>query len=205
MLLFFNKIETPKAYHNSTLDVRCSMLDVHFLDQFSGVFVLKKINPVKTTNWKKLADHYEMMKSIHMKNLFADDPERFKTFSITFNDILVDYSKNRISGKTLRLLIGLAHEVGLKDAIDKMFSGAGINETENRAVLHVALRNRKNSPIYVNNEIFIGKGKGVMVADSYAAASSMLDAFSMLNQPVIIQEYIETEGVDIRAIVCLMK
>ena len=126
------------------------MFDVHFLDQFSGVFVLKKINPVKTTNWKKLADHYEMMKSVHMKNLFADDPERFKKFSIRFNDILVDYSKNRISGKTLRLLIGLAHEVGLKDAINKMFSGAGINETENRAVLHIALRNRKNSPIYVD-------------------------------------------------------
>jgi glucose-6-phosphate isomerase len=118
-------------------------------------FVLKKINPIKTKGWKKLADHYEMMKNIHMKHLFADDPERFKKFSIRFNDILVDYSKNRISGKTLRLLIGLAHEVGLKDAIDKMFSGARINETENRAVLHIALRNRKNSPIYV-------EGKDVM-------------------------------------------
>jgi len=114
--------------------------------------VLKKINPLKTNNWKDLADHYEMMKSIHMKQLFADDPERFKKFSIRFNDILVDYSKNRISGKTLRLLIGLAYEVGLKDAIDKMFSGAGINETENRAVLHIALRNRKNSPIYVDGK-----------------------------------------------------
>jgi len=114
--------------------------------------VLKKINPLKTNNWKDLTDHYEMMKSMHMKQLFADDPERFKKFSIRFNDILVDYSKNRISGKTLRLLIGLAYEVGLKDAIDKMFSGAGINETENRAVLHIALRNRKNSPIYVDDK-----------------------------------------------------
>jgi glucose-6-phosphate isomerase len=118
-------------------------------------FVLKRINPLKTKSWKKLVDHYEIMKNIHMKHLFADDPERFKKFSIRFNDILVDYSKNRISGKTLRLLIGLAHEVGLKDAIDKMFSGARINETENRAVLHIALRNRKNSPIYV-------EGKDVM-------------------------------------------
>ena len=114
--------------------------------------MLKKMNPLKTKSWKKLADHYEMMKDLHMKHLFADDPERFKRFSIRFNDILVDYSKNRISGKTLRLLIGLAHEVGLKDAIDKMFIGDRINETENRAVLHIALRNRKNSPIYVDGK-----------------------------------------------------
>jgi glucose-6-phosphate isomerase len=114
--------------------------------------VLKKINPLKKKSWKKLADHYEMMKHIHMKHLFADEPERFKKFSIRFNDILVDYSKNRISGETLRLLIGLTHEVGLKDAIDKMFSGARINETENRAVLHIALRNRKNSPIYIDGK-----------------------------------------------------
>ncbi|MBW1706757.1 MAG: glucose-6-phosphate isomerase [Deltaproteobacteria bacterium] len=114
--------------------------------------MLKKINPMETNSWKKLTNHYEMMKSIHMKDLFADDPERFNKFSIRFNDILVDYSKNRISEKTLRLLIGLAHEVGLKDAIDKMFSGAGINETENRAVLHIALRNRKNSPICVHGK-----------------------------------------------------
>jgi glucose-6-phosphate isomerase len=78
-------------------------------------FVLKKINPLKTKSWKKLADHYEMMQNIHMKHLFADDPERFKKFSVRFNDILVDYSKNLISAKTLRLLIGLAHEVDLKD------------------------------------------------------------------------------------------
>jgi glucose-6-phosphate isomerase len=139
--------------------------------------VLKKINPLKTKSWKKLEDHYEMMKDLHMKHLFADDPERFNKFSISFNDILVDYSKNRISGKTLRLLIGLAHEVGLKDAIDKMFSGAKINETENRAVLHIALRNRKSAPIYVD-------GKDVM-----PEVNAVLEKIKVFSSKVISGEW----------------
>ncbi len=114
--------------------------------------MLPKINPVKTMSWDKLTDHYEKIKNVHMKDLFSDDPERFKKFSIRFNDILVDYSKNRISEETLKLLIGLAHEVGLQDAINKIFSGDKINETENRAVLHIALRNRGNSPIHVDGK-----------------------------------------------------
>ena len=112
--------------------------------------MLVKINPSKTNSWKKLEDHSEIIKHIHMKDLFAKDPERFKKFSIRFNDILVDYSKNIITGETLKLLLGLAHKTGLKDSIDKMFSGDRINETENRPVLHIALRNRKNAPIYVD-------------------------------------------------------
>ncbi|WDN89014.1 glucose-6-phosphate isomerase [Desulfosarcina sp. BuS5] len=112
--------------------------------------MLVKINPSKTNSWKKLEDHSEIIKHIHMKDLFAKDPERFKKFSIRFNDILVDYSKNIIIGETLELLLGLAHKTGLKDSIDKMFSGDRINETENRPVLHVALRNRENAPIYVD-------------------------------------------------------
>ena len=118
-----------------------------------GLFgMLTKINYSKTKSWEKLTDHYKMMKNVHMKDLFADDPERFEKFSITFNDILVDYSKNRISEETLKLLVGLADEIGLRDAINKMFSGDKINETENRAVLHVALRNRENAPIYVDGK-----------------------------------------------------
>ncbi len=112
--------------------------------------MLVKINPSKTNSWNKLGDHSEIIKNIHMKDLFANDPERFKKFSIRFNDILVDYSKNIITGETLKLLLGLAHETGLKDSIDKMFFGDRINETENRPVLHVALRNRGNAPIYVD-------------------------------------------------------
>jgi glucose-6-phosphate isomerase len=114
--------------------------------------MLTKINPTKTENWKKLADHYEKMKNVQMKDLFADDPERFAKFSIRFNEILVDYSKNRLSGQTLKLLTGLADEIGLRDAIEKMFSGDKINATENRAVLHVALRNRGNTPVYVDDK-----------------------------------------------------
>ena len=114
--------------------------------------MLNKINPTKTKSWKKLADHFEIMKNVRMKDLFAEDQERFKKFSIRFKDILVDYSKNIITGETLRLLLELVHETGLKDAIYKMYSGDGINETENRPVLHIALRNRGNTPIYVDGK-----------------------------------------------------
>ena len=114
--------------------------------------MLTKTNPTETNSWKKLTDHYEVMKNVHMKDLFAEDTERFNRFSIRFNDVLVDYSKNIITGETLELLLGLAAETSLKDAIEKMFSGDKINETENRAVLHIALRNRENTPIHVDGK-----------------------------------------------------
>ena len=85
-----------------------------------------------------------------MKTLFEEDPHRFDKFSIRFNEILVDFSKNRITAETLKLLIALAKECGLEKAIEDMFSGEKINETENRAVLHIALRNRSNDPIRVD-------------------------------------------------------
>ena len=112
--------------------------------------MLNKINPVKTQSWQMLGEHFAQMKRIHMKNLFARDPDRFNNFSIRFNDILVDYSKNRITEETVKFLIRLADETGLKDAIANMFSGDKINETEKRAVLHIALRNRQNTPIHVD-------------------------------------------------------
>jgi glucose-6-phosphate isomerase len=115
-------------------------------------FMLKRTNPTKTENWHNLNEHFKKIKNIHMKDLFAADPERFEKFSIQFNDILVDYSKNRITEETLTLFLELAEEVNLRDAIDKMFSGDKINETENRAVLHIALRNRENTPIYVDGK-----------------------------------------------------
>ncbi len=85
-----------------------------------------------------------------MKDLFAADPERFKKFSLRFNDVLVDYSKNRITEETVGLLIELAAEAGVADAIEKMFTGDKINETEDRAVLHTALRNRVNKPVLLD-------------------------------------------------------
>lgn len=112
--------------------------------------MLKSISPQETQRWQRLADHYEEIKDVHMRDLFAQDPGRFEKFSIIFNDILVDFSKNRITEDTLDLLTGLAGECGLADAINRMFNGDRINATENRPVLHVALRNRTNRPIAVD-------------------------------------------------------
>ena len=107
--------------------------------------MLCKINPVKTQSWKNLVDHYREIKNIHMKDLFKKDKNRFDKFSIKFNDLLIDFSKNIITEKTLALLIDLADETGLQDAVIRMFEGDIINETENRAVLHTALRNMDES------------------------------------------------------------
>ena len=109
--------------------------------------MLQSKNPTKTESWKQLSEHFKQVKGVHMKELFSKDPERFAKFSYRFQDILVDCSKNRITDETMQLLLNLASEVNLTDAIGKMFSGEKINETENRAVLHVALRNRSNTPI----------------------------------------------------------
>ena len=114
--------------------------------------MLDKINPTKTQSWKNLVDHFKEMKSVHMKDLFADDPDRFNKYSIRFNGILVDYSKNIITEDTLKLLLRLTDDVGLRDALNKMFNGERINETEDRAVLHTALRNRINIPVCVNDK-----------------------------------------------------
>jgi glucose-6-phosphate isomerase len=114
--------------------------------------MLDKINPTKTQSWKNLVDHFKEMKSVHMKDLFADDPDRFNKYSIRFNGILVDYSKNIITEDTLKLLLKLTDDVGLRDALNKMFNGESINETEDRAVLHTALRNRINIPVCVNDK-----------------------------------------------------
>ena len=112
--------------------------------------MLKKINPVRTRAWKKLKDHYKDMKTRRMSDMFRQDPDRFSRFSLRFEDILVDYSKNIIIQETVRLLLELAEEAHVRDGIEKMFAGGKINETEGRAVLHVALRNRSNAPIHVD-------------------------------------------------------
>lgn len=109
--------------------------------------MLPKIKPVGTKAWKKLADHQKKMAGVHMRDLFAKDPERFNQFSLTFGDILFDYSKNRITQKTMELLLQLAQECDLEEAIRAMFSGEKINETEGRAVLHTALRNFSGKPV----------------------------------------------------------
>ncbi|MBL6449953.1 glucose-6-phosphate isomerase [Fulvivirga sp. 29W222] len=110
------------------------------------------IDPTTTSAWKKLKGHYNSIKATHLKELFAQDPDRFKKFSLRFENILVDFSKNRITEETKNTLLALAKEVDLKAAIDAMFSGESINKTEQRAVLHTALRNRSNEPVKVDGE-----------------------------------------------------
>ena len=102
--------------------------------------------------WKALEDHHRLIASRHMRDLFAEDPGRFEAFSLALDDILFDFSKNRITAETLGLLLDLAEQAGVAEAIRAMFSGEKINTTENRAVLHVALRNRSNRPILVDGE-----------------------------------------------------
>ena len=105
-----------------------------------------------TQSFKYLTDHYIDIASKNLKDLFDADAQRFEKFSMQFEDILVDYSKNRIDEETLALLIQLARECGVNDAIAAMFSGQTINVTEGRPVLHVALRNRSNTPILVDGK-----------------------------------------------------
>jgi glucose-6-phosphate isomerase len=114
--------------------------------------MLPKVNPIMSKSWQSLNRHYTKMEKINMQTLFAEDSQRFSKFSRRFNDMLIDFSKNRITEETLKLLIALAKECGLKGAIAKMFSGEKINETENRAVLHIALRNRDSAPIWVDGK-----------------------------------------------------
>jgi glucose-6-phosphate isomerase len=107
--------------------------------------------------WQALAKHHEQVASLHMRDLFAQDPGRFDAFSLRFEDVLLDFSKNRITAETLKLLRDLAKQADLAGWTAKMFAGDKINTTEDRAVLHVALRNRSNRPIMVD-------GKDVMPA-----------------------------------------
>lgn len=107
------------------------------------------------TAWKELEKQYAETRNAHMRDMFAKNPRRFEEFSVSAGDLFLDYSKNRIDRKTMDLLIELAKETGVESARDKMFAGEKINITENRAVLHTALRNQSDEPVYVD-------GKNVM-------------------------------------------
>ena len=115
--------------------------------------MLKNINPTQTQAWKALTAHFESAQDMDLKALFAQDAARFDKFSTRFGEeMLVDYSKNLINEETLKHLFALANETELKAAIEAMFNGDAINQTEGRSVLHVALRNRSNTPITVKGE-----------------------------------------------------
>jgi glucose-6-phosphate isomerase len=108
--------------------------------------------PTQLPAWKSLEAHYQEVAPLQMRDLFKEDPKRFEKFSLRHEDILFDFSKNRITEKTLTLLYDLARQSDLKGWTEKMFTGQKINTTEDRAVLHVALRNRSNRPIVVDGQ-----------------------------------------------------
>src|SRR5690242_220457 len=110
--------------------------------------MLPRINPTSTAAWRHLTDHAAEMKNMHMRDLFKNDPGRFKKFSLCLDEIVFDYSKNIITEKTTELLLQLANECKLKEAIEAMFNGDLINETEHRSVLHTALRNFSNEAVF---------------------------------------------------------
>lgn len=111
--------------------------------------MIPKINPTTTQAWILLKKHYEEeMKHTKVKDLFQVDPQRFEKLSLSFEDILFDYSKNIVKDKTMKLLLQLAEDCNLKEAIEAMFNGDKINQTEDRSVLHTALRNFSGQPIY---------------------------------------------------------
>ena len=106
----------------------------------------------ESKEWKALQFHFEEMKDVHIKDLFADDPERAGRFTVEDMGLYVDYSKHRITQKTMALLVKLAEASNLRGAITDMFAGKKINITEDRPVLHMALRNRSNTPVYVDGK-----------------------------------------------------
>lgn len=110
---------------------------------------MKSQNPTTTQAWQRLANFSEVKKHQQIKTLFSD-PSRFDKFSIKWEDVLVDFSKNRLDDETMQALLGLAVELDLKSAIEAMFRGEKINGTEGRAVLHTALRNRSNKPVFAD-------------------------------------------------------
>ena len=117
--------------------------------------MLPKTDPTKTTSWNELQQHFEEMKRVHMKDMFMDQPDRFQKYCFAVPEIVCDFSKNIINDTTVKLLLQLADECGLKDAIEAMFTGEKINETEDRSVLHTALRNFSGGPVFSD-------GKNVM-------------------------------------------
>lgn len=113
---------------------------------------LQNVNPTTTNAWNKLTSHYNETKAAQIKTLFETDVHRAEKFSLQWNDFLLDFSKNRITNETMQLLLQLSEEVHLKDAIQKYFEGAEINQTEGRAVLHTALRAKKSETVLIDGE-----------------------------------------------------
>jgi glucose-6-phosphate isomerase len=138
---------------------------------------LKNINPTRTESWKELVKHFEEIREVHMKSMFHSDKARQESFSLRFEELQLDYSKNRINAQTMQLLIRLARETGLEDGIEKYFGGDKINATENRAVLHTVLRNQGDQPLLVDGQ------------DVLPEVHSTLDKISSFTQKVVSGEF----------------
>lgn len=140
--------------------------------------MLKNINPTQTDAWKALTAHFESAQDMDLTTLFAEDSQRFSRYSARFGqDILVDYSKNLINQETMQHLFALAQQTQLQDAIQAMFNGEAINQTEGRAVLHTALRNRSNAPVMVDGQ------------DVMPAVNAVLDKMRAFSERVIGGEW----------------
>lgn len=124
--------------------------------------MLPKINPTSTNAWHQLQQHYLEIKDVHLKELFKNEPDRFKKYSLCTDELVFDYSKNIITDKTKQLLLQLAEECKVKEAINAMFNGDAINETEKRSVLHVALRNFSGRPVYAQGTDVMPEVKRVL-------------------------------------------
>lgn len=152
--------------------------------------MLKNINPTQTQAWKALTAHFESAQDMDLSALFSEDSQRFNKFSTSFgSDILIDYSKNLINEQTLEHLFQLADETELKAAIGSMFNGDAINQTEDRAVLHTALRNRSNTPVLVDGE------------DVMPAVNAVLEKIQSFTTRVINGEWLGYTGKAITDIV----
>ncbi|TLM64768.1 MAG: glucose-6-phosphate isomerase [Deltaproteobacteria bacterium] len=139
--------------------------------------MLNAIDPTGTGAWQQLARHHLALRDRHLRDLFREDPGRFERMSVRFEEMLVDYSKNRLTDETMRLLLALAAETGVADAVARMFAGEKINATEGRAVLHTALRNRANTPVLVDG------------ADVMLEVNAVLEQMRCFSERVIAGEW----------------
>lgn len=154
-----------------------------------NIMALNTINPTTTNAWNALEKHFQNIQHTSIKELFAQNPKRFEEFSIQYPSLLVDYSKNRINAETIQLLVDLAKEMNLDQAIQQMFDGDVINVTEKRAVLHTALRNRSNEEVLVD-------GKDVM-----PQINEVLEQMKSFSEKVISGEWKGFSGKEITDVV----
>src|SRR3569833_566621 len=142
-----HRMPSPNGVAHSGREIHCIASSVFAKEKQDEV-----TGPLHRPVCLQLKAHQTIMAAAHMRDLFAPDPARFARFSLQVGELLLDYSKNRITDETMGLLVRLAEEADVAGWRDRMFSGDKINNTENRAVLHVALRNRSNHPVVVDGE-----------------------------------------------------